>query len=119
MPPIAGGTLSICWTWLLRRRAMGRERKPFAAISSCRHPVFAAGLLLWAVAISYANLFWGAFQFDDFNVIVNNPRIHSWPAWLLDLQHGLPPLLKLTYTADRTRGRGIARFPPTHPLSHF
>jgi tetratricopeptide (TPR) repeat protein len=98
---------------------MGRERKPFVAISSCRHPVFAAGLLLCAVAISYANSFWGAFQFDDFNVIVNNPRIHSWPAWLLDLQHGIRPLLKLTYTADWTGGRGIVGFHFTNVFIHF
>lgn len=98
---------------------MGAERKLFAAFNSCHHPVFAAALLLFAVAISYANSFSGAFQFDDFNVIVNNPRIHSWPAWLLDLQRGIRPLLKLTYTADWTSGRGIVGFHFTNVFIHF
>ena len=54
-----------------------------------RSNLFAPTLLFCAVAISYANSFWGAFQFDDFKVIVNNPRVHSWPAWWQNLQQSV------------------------------
>ncbi len=76
-------------------------------------------LLLCAVVLAYANSFWGAFQFDDFNVIVNNPRVHSWPAWWLDLQHGIRPLLKFTYTFDWFLGLGVAGFHLTNVLIHL
>lgn len=84
-----------------------------------RTHLFAVALLLCAVVISYANAWWGAFQFDDFNVIVNNPRVHSWPAWWLDLQQGIRPLLKFTYTADWTLGLGTTGFHITNVLIHL
>lgn len=84
-----------------------------------RSPLLSVSLLLCAVVIVYANSLWGAFQFDDFNVIVNNPRIHSWPAWWLDLQHGIRPLLKLSYTFDWSMGLGAAVFHLTNVLIHL
>jgi tetratricopeptide (TPR) repeat protein len=110
---------SICWTWLLRRRAMRPEKKFFAAINFNRSNLFAFTLLLGAVCISYANSFGGAFQFDDFNVIVNNPRVHSWSAWWMDLRHGIRPLLKFTYTADWTMDLGVAGFHLSNVLLHL
>ena len=98
---------------------MRPEQKFFAAINFSRSKLFAATLLLCAVLIAYANSFWGAFQFDDFNVIVNNPRVHSWPAWWLDLQHGIRPLLKLSYTLDWTLGLGAAGFHLSNILIHL
>lgn len=89
------------------------------AISSYRNPVFAAVLMLCTVFISYANALWGAFQFDDFNVIVNNPRVHSWSAWWLDLQHGIRPLLKLSYTFDWTMGLDAVGFHITNVFIHL
>lgn len=80
---------------------------------------FTAGLLLCAVCISYANALRGVFQFDDYNVIVNNPRIHSWSAWWQDVQHGIRPLLKFTYTLDWTLGPGAPAFHVTNILVHF
>ncbi|MDP2806489.1 MAG: hypothetical protein Q8O24_11180, partial [Gallionellaceae bacterium] len=56
---------------------------------------------LWltlAVIVSYANSLTGDFQFDDYNVIVNQAQVHSWSAWLASLDHGIRPLLKLSYT---------------------
>ncbi len=76
-------------------------------------------LLLCAIVLAYANSFWGAFQFDDFNVIVNNPRVHAWPAWWLDIQHGIRPLLKFTYTFDWFVGLGVAGFHLTNVLIHL
>ncbi len=87
--------------------------------ASNRTTLLAVALLFCAVAIAYANAFFGAFQFDDFNVIVNNPRVHSWPAWWLDLQHGIRPLLKLTYTLNWTTGLGTAGFHGVNILIHI
>ncbi|MBI5906258.1 MAG: tetratricopeptide repeat protein [Deltaproteobacteria bacterium] len=67
-------------------------------------------LLPGAVALVYANAFRGGFQFDDYNVIVGNPAVHSWGAFLADLPHGIRPLLKLTYTLNWTSGGGIFGF---------
>lgn len=88
-------------------------------ISVSRNPLPAVALLFCAAVITYANTLRGVFQFDDFNVIVNNPRVHSWPAWWLDLQHGIRPLLKFTYTLDWTSGLGVAGFHLTNVLIHL
>ncbi len=69
--------------------------------------------LLCAVTVVYANTLLnsylgGAFQFDDYNVIVYNTRVHSWPAWWDDVGHGIRPLLKLTYTLNWTSNFGGA-----------
>ncbi|HAO92613.1 MAG: hypothetical protein A2X93_02395 [Deltaproteobacteria bacterium GWC2_56_8] len=54
-----------------------------------------------AVFAVYLNaLLYGSFQFDDFNVIVNNPSVHSLDAWLGGLSSGIRPLLKFTYAAN-------------------
>ncbi|HEY5993682.1 MAG TPA: hypothetical protein VIU46_03680 [Gallionellaceae bacterium] len=58
----------------------------------------------------YANSISGAFQFDDYNVIVFNPGVHSWQAWLHGLGSGIRPLLKFTYTLNWTLGTGTAGF---------
>lgn len=97
-----------------------QQLKHFLAINSCHNPVFAVVLMLCTVCLTYANAFWGVFQFDDFNVIVNSPRIHSWSAWWLDLQHGgIRPLLKLSYTYDWTMGLGAAGFHFTNAFIHL
>jgi tetratricopeptide (TPR) repeat protein len=57
-------------------------------------------LVLLAVMAAYANSFLGAFQFDDFNVIVDNPGVHSLAAWWRGLGEGIRPLLKLTYALN-------------------
>lgn len=52
----------------------------------------------------------GVFQFDDHNVIVDNPVVHSFAAWWADAGHGIRPLLKLSYTANWVAGPGEAGF---------
>jgi len=37
-------------------------------------------LLAGAVAVVYLNSFRGVFQFDDYNVIVDNGGVHTWGA---------------------------------------
>jgi tetratricopeptide (TPR) repeat protein len=68
------------------------------------------GLPAAAVLAVYFNAFGGAFQFDDYNVIVDNPGVHSFPAWLAGLFTGIRPLLKLTYTLNWTSGWGLFGF---------
>lgn len=75
--------------------------------------------LALATFICYLNAFPGDFQFDDYNVIVNNPGAHSWEAWLAGLGHGIRPLLKLSYTLDWTLGLGAAGFHLTNLLIHL
>ena len=58
-------------------------------------------MLLPACAI--ALLWWpslpNSFQFDDWNVIVNEPRVHSLAAWWHSMP-GIRPLLKLSYALN-------------------
>lgn len=72
------------------------------------------------VVAAYGNaLLWGQFQFDDFNVIVDNPRVHSWQAWFDQLGHGIRPLLKLSYTLDWISGWGATGFHFTNISIHL
>ncbi len=57
----------------------------------------------------YANALLSSFQFDDYNVIVNNPAVHSLSAWWQSMP-GIRPLLKLSYTANWISGAGAAGF---------
>ena len=56
--------------------------------------------LLLAVAAVYANAVGGSFQFDDFNVIVNNPAVQTWQTWRES--GGIRPLLKWSYLLNWT-----------------
>lgn len=49
------------------------------------------------ILLVYAPIWFGAYQFDDFNVIVFFEPIHSLAGWWNNLGHGLRPLLKLSY----------------------
>lgn len=78
-----------------------------------------AAALLLAVGVTYANaLLWGVFQFDDYNVIVGNPAVHSWPAWWAEVGHGIRPLLKASYTLDWSLGGGAPGFHLSNLLIH-
>ena len=67
-------------------------------------------LLAGTVAVVYLNSFRGAFQYDDYIVIVDNAGVHSWGAFLAGLPHGIRPLLKFTYTLNWTSGLGLFGF---------
>lgn len=79
----------------------------------------AALWLALAVLAGYANALGGAFQFDDYNVIVNEPRVHSWANWFAHLGDGIRPLLKLSYTLDWTLGAGAVGFHISNLLIHL
>jgi hypothetical protein len=70
-----------------------------------------AALLVGAVVlVIHLSGLRGVFQFDDHNVIVLNPVVHSLDAWLADLGEGIRPLLKLTYTLNWMLGPGEPGF---------
>ncbi|RFC37239.1 MAG: Tetratricopeptide repeat-containing protein [Candidatus Nitrotoga sp. SPKER] len=72
-----------------------------------------------AVSICYVNALNGTFQFDDYNVIVNNPSVHSWAGWAEGLSTGIRPLLKFSYTLNWTMGTGVIGFHLTNLLIHL
>ena len=67
-------------------------------------------LLAGVVTVVYLDSFRGVFQFDDYNVIVDNGGVHTWGAWLAGLPRGIRPLLKFTYTLNWTSGLGLFGF---------
>ncbi|MEO8332423.1 MAG: hypothetical protein ABI479_08305 [Gallionella sp.] len=75
--------------------------------------------LLLAVLAVYGNALHGAFQFDDYNVIVNHDAVHSWAAWNADIVQGLRPLLKLTYTLNWVAGLDVLGFHLFNICVHF
>jgi protein O-mannosyl-transferase len=60
---------------------------------------WAQAWLVLAVLAAYANSLAGAFQFDDYNVIVDAASVHSFSAWWQGMP-GIRPLLKLSYAAN-------------------
>lgn len=66
-----------------------------------------ASVLVLAALAAYASAFGGSFQFDDFNVIVRQPAVHSLGAWW-DSMPGIRPLLKLSYALSWSAGGGGA-----------
>ena len=85
-------------------------------------PESGTSVLLWltlAVCLCYANVLNGAFQFDDYNVIVNEEHVHSWAGWLAGLGSGIRPLLKLSYTLNWTLDTGTIGFHLANMLIHL
>lgn len=85
------------------------------------HPPSPALILAASILIAYAHALNNAsFQFDDYNVIVDNPHVHNGLAWWQDLhQGGIRPLLKLTYTLNWMSGWGVTGFLLTNLVIHF
>lgn len=78
----------------------------------------AAAAIALAVIAAYAHALSGSFQFDDWNVIVDNPAVHSWGAWR-DRMPGIRPLLKATYVANWISGWGVDGFRGVNILLHL
>lgn len=72
-------------------------------------------------ALAIALLWWpslpASFQFDDWNVIVNEPRVHSFAAWWQSMP-GIRPLLKLSYAFNMSIDAGPAGFRVLNILIH-
>ena len=74
--------------------------------------------LLGSVFIVYMNSLRGAFLFDDYAVIVGYAPVHDIKGWLGDLNHGIRPFLKLTYTMNWASGMGAPGFHLFNILTH-
>ena len=74
-------------------------------------------LLILAVAAAYANAIGASFQFDDWNVVVGDPRVQSVSAWWRSMP-GIRPLLKLSYALDHAAGGGPSRFHAINVVIH-
>jgi len=61
------------------------------------------------VLAAYANAFQGAYQFDDYRVIVDNPAVSSLSAWWQDMP-GIRPLLKLSFALTGQLSADTQRF---------
>ena len=61
-------------------------------------------------AAAYLPSLGAVFQFDDYNVIVNYPTVHSWSALAERWGGGVRPLLKASYTLNWTLGFGFSLF---------
>jgi hypothetical protein len=68
-------------------------------------------LLLWWPSL------YASFQFDDWNVIVNEPRVHSLLAWWQSMP-GIRPLLKLSYTLNLTLDSNPTGFRAVNVVIH-
>ena len=75
-------------------------------------------LILVAVAAAYANAIPAGFQFDDYNVIVDNPAVHDAGAWFASMP-GIRALLKLSYMLNWISGLGAPGFHVVNLLLHM
>ncbi len=67
----------------------------------------------WLLPVLVVLLYWpsldSSFQFDDYNVIVDQPAVHSLDAWWRSMP-GIRPLLKLSYALNWTMAPESAAF---------
>ena len=66
-------------------------------------PALAVALV---AALAVLPSFAGVFHFDDYNVIVHYPTVHSWQALAERAGGGVRPLLKASYVLNWTLGEG-------------
>ncbi|MBN8281517.1 MAG: hypothetical protein J0M16_12990, partial [Gammaproteobacteria bacterium] len=76
-----------------------------------------AVIVLVAVAIGYANATGASFQFDDWDVIVRDPRVQDVASWWAAMP-GMRPLLKLSYALNHASGWGVRGFHAVNVLIH-
>ena len=68
-----------------------------------------AAIVGGAALAAYANAIYASFQFDDFDVVVYDPRVQSVKAWWTSMP-GMRPWLKLSYALNHASGGGVAIF---------
>jgi tetratricopeptide (TPR) repeat protein len=67
-------------------------------------------LLLAVTALAWLPSLQAVFQFDDYNVIVQNAGVHSWEAFADALGRSVRPVLNASYTLNWTSGLGEPGF---------
>jgi tetratricopeptide (TPR) repeat protein len=83
------------------------------------HPLICAAIVAAAAVFAYLNSFQGAFQLDDFKVVLSDPAVRSWGGWWSDLGRGIRPLLKLSYALNWATGLGLFGFHLANLLIHL
>ena len=83
-----------------------------------RVPEVALGALLLLTAAAYANALAASFQFDDWRVVVSDPRVRSLAAWTASMP-GIRPLLKLSYALNHEAGGSAAGFHAANVAIHL
>jgi hypothetical protein len=78
----------------------------------------AAALGVAAFALAWANAADGPFQWDDWLVIVDNPRVHALSAWWGAVGGGIRPVLSLTYTLQWIAGAGARGYHLANVATH-
>lgn len=96
---------------------MGADGAPGALRESARALAAPWLLLAAAAAAGHATAFAGSFQWDDFRVVVGDPRVQSLEAWWRSMP-GIRPLLKLTYALNHESGLGLAGFHAVNVAIH-
>ncbi len=81
------------------------------------NPGLSLGLIVAAIAVAYLPSLAASFQFDDWSVIVRDPRVQSVSAWLAAMP-GIRPLLKLSYALNHELGGSAAGFRAVNVLVH-
>lgn len=76
-----------------------------------------AFIVVLAVCLAYANALQAAFQFDDWETIVRDPRVQSVRAWW-NAMPGMRPLLKLSYALNHASGLGVVGLHAVNVLVH-
>lgn len=76
-----------------------------------------AFLVVLFVAVAYANALQASFQFDDWDVIVRDPRVQDLTAWWSGMP-GMRPLLKLSYALNHASGAGVVGFHAVNVAIH-
>lgn len=76
-----------------------------------------ASLLAAAIFAVWWPSLGASFQFDDWNVIVGDPRVHSLGAWW-DSMPGMRPVLKLSYALNYALGGSVEGFRGFNLLLH-
>lgn len=77
----------------------------------------AVPILLVAIVAAYSNALGASFQFDDWEVIVRDPRVQGIAAWW-DAMPGIRPLLKLSYALNHESGLGVVGFHAVNVAIH-
>jgi protein O-mannosyl-transferase len=76
-------------------------------------------ILCSAVIVVYINSFSGVFQFDDYRMVLNYARAHSFASWLYYFSHNIRPVLKVSYTLNWLWGTGLFGFHFFNLLIHI
>ena len=76
-----------------------------------------SALVAAAIALAYVNALGASFQFDDWNVIVDEPRVAGIAAWWASMP-GIRALLKLSYALNHAAGGGAPAFHAVNILIH-